>query len=64
MRKIKYLFSFVLILFFISNSLAQQESTITNYWSHINLINPAYVGSDNMVNWKSTIRNHCSLIPD
>ena len=52
MRKIKYLFSFVLIVFFISNSFAQQESTITNYWSHMNVINPAYVGSDNMVNWK------------
>lgn len=64
MRKIKYLFSFVLILFFISNSLAQQESTITNYWSHMNVINPAYVGSDNMVNWKSTIRNQWAGIPD
>ena len=30
----------------------------------MNVINPAYVGSDNMVNWKSTIRNQWAGIPD
>ena len=64
MRNIKYLFSLVLMLFFFSNSWSQQETTISNYWSHMNIINPAYAGSDNMVHWKSTLRNQWSGIAD
>ena len=65
MRNIKYLLSFVLMLFFFTNSSwSQQETTISNYWSHMNIINPDYVGSDNMVNWRSTLRNQWSGIAD
>ncbi len=64
MRNIKYLFSLVLVLFLFTNSFGQQETTITNYWSHMNIINPAYAGSDNNINWKSTLRNQWSGIAD
>ncbi len=63
MRNIKFL-TFILILFIGTYSWGQQETSITNYWSHMNLFNPAYVGSDNMVNFKSTIRNQWSGISE
>ena len=64
MRKLKY--SVLLVaLFAVTISVnAQQETTISNYWSHMNVINPAYVGSDGMTNWKSTIRSQWTGISD
>ena len=44
--------------------MGQQETSITNYWSHMNLINPAYAGSDNMVSFKSTLRNQWAGISE
>ena len=63
MRNIKFL-TFILVIFITNQSWGQQETSITNYWSHMNLFNPAYVGSDNMVNFKSTIRNQWSGISE
>tara|TARA_B100001093_G_scaffold286721_1_gene273906 strand:- start:193 stop:1149 length:957 start_codon:yes stop_codon:yes gene_type:complete len=63
MRNIKFL-TFILVTFITNQSWGQQETSITNYWSHMNLFNPAYVGSDNMVNFKSTIRNQWSGISE
>jgi type IX secretion system PorP/SprF family membrane protein len=63
MRNIKFL-TFILVAFITNQSWGQQETSITNYWSHMNLFNPAYVGSDNMINFKSTIRNQWSGISE
>jgi type IX secretion system PorP/SprF family membrane protein len=63
MRNIKIL-TFILVAFITNQSWGQQETSITNYWSHMNLFNPAYVGSDNMINFKSTIRNQWSGISE
>ena len=63
MRNIKLL-TFILVAFITNQSWGQQETSITNYWSHMNLFNPAYVGSDNMINFKSTIRNQWSGISE
>ena len=63
MRNIKLLI-FILVIFIANQSWGQQETSITNYWSHMNLFNPAYVGSDNMINFKSTIRNQWSGISE
>ena len=63
MRNIKLLFlSLTLIL--VNESWSQQESSITNYWSHMNIINPAYVASDDMINFKSTVRNQWAGISE
>jgi type IX secretion system PorP/SprF family membrane protein len=63
MGNIKFL-TFILVISITNQSWGQQETSITNYWSHMNLFNPAYVGSDNMVNFKSTIRNQWSGISE
>ena len=63
MRNIKFLF-ILLTSFFVNESWSQQESSITNYWSHMNIFNPAYVGSDDMVSFKSTVRNQWSSVPE
>ena len=63
MKNIKYLI-ITLVVCIVQNGYGQQETTITNYWSHMNLINPAYVGSDNMVNFKSTLRQQWIGIPE
>ena len=63
MRNIKLLFlSLTLVL--VNESWSQQESSITNYWSHMNIINPAYVASDDMINFKSTVRNQWAGISE
>lgn len=63
MKNIKF-FLLILTAFFAIDVWSQQESTITNYWSHMNVINPAYVGSDNMINFRSTVRTQWSGISE
>jgi len=63
MRNIKILI-LIFAIFIANQSWGQQETSITNYWSHMNLFNPAYVGSDNEVSFKSTIRNQWSGISE
>ena len=63
MRNIKILI-LIFAIFVANQSWGQQETSITNYWSHMNLFNPAYVGSDNEVSFKSTIRNQWSGISE
>ena len=64
MRKLKYSVLLVALIAVTISVNAQQETTISNYWSHMNVINPAYVGSDGMTNWKSTIRSQWTGISD
>ena len=45
-----------LLLLTSSNLLAQQESLITFYKNHLNLVNPAFVGVENETSIQSTIR--------
>ena len=63
MRNIKIL-TLIFAIFIAIQGWGQQETSITNYWSHMNLFNPAYVGSDNMVSFKSTLRNQWSGISE
>ena len=63
MRNIKFL-TLIFAIFIANQCVGQQETSITNYWSHMNLINPAYAGSDNMVSFKSTLRNQWSGISE
>ena len=53
-----------LLLLTSSSLLAQQESMITFYKNHLNLINPAYVGVDKSTSFQSTIREQWTGIKD
>ncbi len=46
----------VLLLLISSSILAQQESMITFYRNHLNLVNPAYIGVEGKTSIQSTIR--------
>ena len=61
MKKLKSYIN-ILMLFFTISSLAQQETLISNYWSNMNLVNPAYVGSEDNIYITSTIRDQWSGI--
>ena len=56
----------VVILFFLTTSIAvaQQETVIAFYKSHMNLVNPAYVGMDNQTLWTSSIRKQWTGVED
>lgn len=47
-----------------SSLLAQQESMITFYKDHLNLVNPAYVGADDNASFQSSIRQQWTGIKD
>ncbi|MCL9770490.1 type IX secretion system membrane protein PorP/SprF [Flavobacterium sp. HXWNR69] len=47
-----------------SSLLAQQESMITFYKDHLNLVNPAFVGTENGTIFQSTIRQQWTGIKD
>jgi len=53
-----------LLLLTSSSLLAQQESMITFYKSHLNLVNPAFVGSDDSASFQSSIRQQWTGIKD
>lgn len=53
-----------LLLLTSSNLLAQQESLITFYKNHLNLVNPAFVGVENETSIQSTIRQQWTGISD
>ncbi len=63
MKNLKSLFKIAFVFVF-TFSWAQQETVITNYWSHMNLVNPAYVGSDEDINITSTLRSQWTGIAD
>ena len=62
MKKLNFLLG--LLLLTSSSLLAQQESMITFYKNHLNLVNPAYIGADKMTSLQSSIRNQWSGIKD
>lgn len=53
-----------LLLISSSSLLAQQESMITFYKDHLNLVNPAFVGTENGTIFQSTIRQQWTGIKD
>ncbi len=63
MKNLKSLFN-IIFLFICASTWAQQETVITNYWSHMNLVNPAYVGSDENIYFTSTLRSQWTGITD
>ncbi len=63
MKKINYTAS--LVLFLVSSlALAQQESVFAFYKSHMNLVNPAYVGVNNETLWTSSLRKQWTGIEE
>ena len=56
----------IIIVFLLTNSMlwGQQESIITFYNNHMNLINPAYVGVEKTSSFQSTIREQWSGVKD
>jgi ABC-type proline/glycine betaine transport system substrate-binding protein len=55
MKKIQKILAIALLLVS-SAAMAQQESVISFYRQHMNLVNPAYVGVDSMTIATSTLR--------
>ncbi|OYX23330.1 MAG: hypothetical protein B7Z06_10380, partial [Flavobacteriales bacterium 32-35-8] len=53
-----------LLLLTSSSLLAQQESLITFYRNHLNLVNPAYVGVGESTSFQSTIRQQWTGIAE
>ena len=64
MKNLKRLLLKFIVLFICCSSWAQQETTISTYWSHMNLLNPAYVGSDDNFYVTSTFRSQWTGIAD
>ena len=62
MKKINFLLG--LLLLTSSSLVAQQESMITFYKNHLNLVNPAYIGADKSISFQSTIREQWAGIKD
>ncbi|WP_396163354.1 type IX secretion system membrane protein PorP/SprF [Flavobacterium sp.] len=54
----------VLLLLISSSVLAQQESVISFYRNHLNLVNPAFVGVEGKTNIQSTIRKQWTGVKD
>jgi type IX secretion system PorP/SprF family membrane protein len=63
MKNIKYTI-ITLLLFISSRSNAQQESVISFYRQHMNLVNPAYVGVDGLTLATSSIRKQWTGVVD
>jgi type IX secretion system PorP/SprF family membrane protein len=63
MKKIQKILAIALLLVS-SAAMAQQESVISFYRQHMNLVNPAYVGVDSMTIATSTLRKQWTGIAD
>jgi len=60
MRKFRYISNLLILV--VSISWSQQETAITQYWSNMNIINPAYAGYDGQTNATIMVRDQWSGI--
>lgn len=63
MKKINYIAGLALLMVS-SFAMAQQESVFAFYKSHMNLVNPAYVGVNNETLWTSSLRKQWTGIEE
>lgn len=62
MKKLNFLLGLLLVTS--SSLLAQQESMVTFYKNHLNLVNPAYIGVDKNTSIQTTIREQWTGVKD
>ncbi|WP_213523323.1 type IX secretion system membrane protein PorP/SprF [Nonlabens sp.] len=60
MRKFRYISNLLILV--VSISWSQQETAITQYWSNMNIINPAYAGYDGQTSATIMVRDQWSGI--